>query len=81
MAQTYDERDGTRIIFLRSDDGGDTWYPDVSGGGNPLFTATAPMADAAMAPGQFHFWSDDNNVYIKLKTSGGVIKTATIPVA
>ena len=49
---TYGERDGQRVVLLRSDDGGDTWSPDVSAGG------------VALAASQQRFDVSDTVVYV-----------------
>ena len=44
---TYGERDGQRVVLLRSDDGGDTWSPDVSGGANPALASNQQRFDVS----------------------------------
>jgi len=42
---TYGERDGQRVVLLRSGDGGETWQPDVSGGSSPALAADQQRLD------------------------------------
>ena len=45
IVSTYGERDGQRVVLLRSDDGGDTWSPDVSAGSTPAMASNQQRVD------------------------------------
>jgi hypothetical protein len=41
----YGERDAQRVVLLRSDNAGQSWVPDVAGGGGPALAANQQRFD------------------------------------